>query len=132
MVVWEYKSTTREEATIYDAYVQLTTRYTRDIPELFKYNAFVVISDGVNNKIGSLFSPYEYFYAWRKVESSDKDSDGISSLLTMVQGLFRKDRLLSVVKDFIYMPDDSDNDTKIVLNYLLQRIVCEFITDITP
>ena len=39
--------------------------FRRDIPELFKYNAFVVISDGVNNKIGSLFSPYEYFYAWR-------------------------------------------------------------------
>ena len=42
--------------------------FRRDIPKLFKYNAFVVISDGVNNKIGSLFSPYEYFYAWRKVE----------------------------------------------------------------
>ncbi|MBR6061999.1 MAG: HsdR family type I site-specific deoxyribonuclease, partial [Spirochaetales bacterium] len=117
LVVLEFKSAIEENKTIEDAYKQLTVRYRRDIPELFKYNAFVVISDGVNNKIGSLFSPYEYFYAWRKVESSDKDSDGISSLLTMVQGLFRKDRLLSVVKDFIYMPDDSDNDTKIVCRY---------------
>lgn len=117
LVVLEFKSAIEENKTIEDAYKQLTVRYRRDIPELFKYNAFVVISDGVNNKIGSLFSPYEYFYAWRKVESSDKDSDGISSLLTMVQGLFRKDRLLSVVKDFIYMPDDCDNDTKIVCRY---------------
>jgi len=43
----------REEATIYDAFKQLTIRYRRDIPELFKYNAFCVISDGVNNKAGS-------------------------------------------------------------------------------
>ena len=39
-----------------DAYTQLTVRYRRDIPEIFKYNAFVVISDGANNKYGSLFS----------------------------------------------------------------------------
>ena len=41
VVVWEFKSTTREDATIHDAFTQITTRYTRDIPELFKYNAFV-------------------------------------------------------------------------------------------
>ncbi len=58
LVVFEFKSAIREEATIYDAYVQLTTRYKRDIPELFKYNAFYIISDGVNNKIGSFFAPY--------------------------------------------------------------------------
>ena len=39
-----------------DAYKQLTIRYRRDIPEIFKYNAFVVISDGANNKYGSFFS----------------------------------------------------------------------------
>ncbi|MEA3386713.1 MAG: type I restriction endonuclease, partial [Thermodesulfobacteriota bacterium] len=42
------------------AYVQLTTRYKRDIPELFKYNVFCIISDGVNNKAGSFFAPYEF------------------------------------------------------------------------
>ena len=83
----EFKSAIKENTTIEDAYKQLTVRYRRDIPELFKYNAFVVISDGVNNKIGSLFSPYEYFYAWRKVESTDKEVDGISSFITMVKEL---------------------------------------------
>ena len=117
LVVLEFKSAIKENTTIEDAYKQLTIRYRRDIPELFKYNAFVVISDGVNNKIGSLFSPYEYFYAWRKVESSDKDVDGISSLITMVKGLFRKDRLVKVVKDFVYFPDSSDKETKIVCRY---------------
>ena len=53
LVVFEFKSAIREEATIYDAWKQLTIRYSRDIPELFKYNAFCVISDGVNNKSGS-------------------------------------------------------------------------------
>ena len=117
LVVLEFKSAIKENTTIEDAYKQLTIRYRRDIPELFKYNAFVVISDGVNNKIGSLFSPYEYFYAWRKVESTDKEVDGISSLITMVKGLFRKDRLIKVIKDFVYFPDSSDKEVKIVCRY---------------
>ena len=72
VVVLEFKSAVKEETTIMDAYTQLTVRYCRDIPDLFKYNAFVVISDGVNNKYGSLFSPYDFFYAWRKDCSGKK------------------------------------------------------------
>lgn len=117
LVVLEFKSAIQENTTIMDAYRQLTIRYRRDIPELFKYNAFVVISDGVNNKCGSLFSPYEFFYAWRKIESDDKEVDGIDSLLAMMKGLFRKERLLSVVKNFIYFPDSGDKELKIVCRY---------------
>ena len=117
VVVLEFKSAVKENTTIMDAYTQLTVRYRRDIPELFKYNAFLVISDGANNKYGSFFAPYDFFYAWRKIESGDKELDGISSLVTMVSGLFRKDRLLAVIKDFVYFPDSSDKDTKIVCRY---------------
>ena len=117
VVVLEFKSAVKENTTIMDAYTQLTVRYKRDIPELFKYNAFIVISDGANNKYGSLFSPYDFFYAWRKVNPDDKELDGINSLVTMIQGLFRKDRLLAVIKDFIYFPDNSDKDLKIVCRY---------------
>ena len=117
VVVFEFKSAVREDTTIMDAYIQLTVRYKRDIPELFKYNAFVVISDGANNKYGSFFSPYDFFYAWRKIESDDKELDGINSLFTMVKGMFRKDRLTAVIKDFIYFPDNSDRDLKIVCRY---------------
>ena len=81
VVVFEFKSAVREDTTIMDAYTQLTVRYRRDIPELFKYNAFVVISDGANNKYGSFFSPYDFFYAWRKIEAADTELDGINSLL---------------------------------------------------
>lgn len=52
VVVLEFKSAVKEDTTIMDAYTQLTVRYRRDIPDLFKYNAFVVVSDGVNNKYG--------------------------------------------------------------------------------
>lgn len=117
VIVLEFKSAIREDTTIMDAYKQLTVRYRRDIPELFKYNAFIVISDGANNKYGSFFSPYDYFYAWRKINADDKDLDGINSLVTMVHGLFRKERLLSVIKDFIYFPDTSKKDVKIVCRY---------------
>ena len=117
VVVIEFKSAVKENTTILDAYKQLTVRYRRDIPELFKYNAFVVISDGMNNKYGSFFSPYNFFYAWRKIESEDTELDGINSLITMIKGLFRKDRLLSVIKDFVYFPDSSDKDLKIVCRY---------------
>ena len=114
VVVLEFKSAVKENTTIMDAYKQLTVRYRRDIPEIFKYNAFIVISDGANNKYGSFFSPYDFFYAWRKINSEDKELDGISSLVTMVKGMFRKDRLLAVMKDFVYFPDSSDKDIKIV------------------
>ena len=63
LVVLEFKSAVQENTTIANAYDQLTIRYKRDIPELFKYNAFVVISDGANNKYGSLFAKYDFFYA---------------------------------------------------------------------
>lgn len=117
VVVLEFKSAVKENTTIMDAYKQITIRYRRDIPELFKYNAFIVISDGANNKYGSFFSSYDFFYAWRKVNSEDKEFDGINSLVTMVQGLFRKERLLAVIKDFVYFPDNSDKDLKIVCRY---------------
>lgn len=117
LVLLEFKSAIREETTIYNAFEQITVRYRRDIPEVFRYNAFVVISDGVNSKFGSLFTPYEFFYAWRKVERSDKSVDGIDSLLTMIEGLFRKDRLLEVVRDYIFFPDSNRKETKIVCRY---------------
>jgi len=118
LVVFEFKSAIREEATIHDAYVQLTTRYQRDIPELFKYNAFCVISDGVNNKAGSFFAPYEFYYAWRKTDGSDLvEKDGINSLYTMIQGLFHQTRLLDVIRNFIYLPDTSRKEEKILCRY---------------
>ena len=117
LVVFEFKSAIREDATIYDAFKQLTIRYRRDIPELFKYNAFCVISDGANNKAGSFFAPYEFFYAWRRVAGLAKDVDGIDSMFTLIQGMFNKNRLRDIIRNFIYLPDNSKKEEKIVCRY---------------
>ncbi len=117
LVVFEFKSAIREEATIYTAFTQLTTRYRRDIPELFKYNAFCVISDGVNNKAGSFFAPYEFFYAWRKITGNEKEVDGINSMYSMIKGMFNRKRLIDIVHNFIYMPYKSKKEEKIVCRY---------------
>jgi type I restriction enzyme, R subunit len=118
LVVFEFKTAVREEATIHDAYIQLTIRYKRDIPELLKYNAFCVISDGVNNKVGSFFAPYEFFYAWRRVDENKLiEKDGIDSLYTMIQGLFNQKRLCDAIHHFIYFPDSSKKEEKIVCRY---------------
>lgn len=117
LVVIEFKSATRENATIYNAYEQLTIRYARDIPDLLKYNAFVVISDGANNKYGSIFADYDYFYSWRKIDDGVDEVDGINSLFSLIKGLFRKDRLVAVIKNFVFFPDQSSKELKIVCRY---------------
>jgi type I restriction enzyme R subunit len=117
LVVFEFKSAIREEATIFDAYNQLTVRYRRDIPELFKYNVFCVISDGINNKAGSFFAPYEFFYAWRRVAGLAKEVDGIDSMFTLIQGIFNRNRLRDIIRNFIYFPDSSKKNEKIVCRY---------------
>lgn len=118
VVVLEFKSAIKEDTTIHDAYVQITTRYMRDIPELFKYNCFAVISDGVNTKAGSIFADYEHFYSWRRVEASDRPVDGIAALDTMIQGMFRKERLYDIIQNFIYFPDtDNGKNIKVVASY---------------
>ncbi len=118
LVVFEFKSAIRENTTLHDAYKQLTTRYVRDIPELMKYNALCVISDGVNNKMGSMFADYEFFYTWEKVTGNESAGrDGIDSLHTMLQGLFDQRRLRQVLRHFIYFPDVSKAEQKIVCRY---------------
>ena len=117
LVVFEFKTAIEVNCTIYNAYRQLTVRYNRDIPELFKYNAFCVISDGVNTKAGSFFAPYEFFYAWRRIAGLAKDVDGIDSMFTLIQGMFYKDRFRDIVRNFIFIPDTSKHNEKIVCRY---------------
>ena len=118
VVVMEFKSAIKEDTTIHDAYVQITTRYMRDIPELFKYNCFAVISDGVNTKAGSIFADYEHFYSWRRKEGDERPSDGIDSLDTLIQGMFKPSTLFELIHNFIYFSDkDSGKNIKVVASY---------------
>lgn len=117
LVVFEFKTAIRENCTVHHAYEQLTICYKRSIPELFKYNAFCIISDGVNNKSGSFFAPYEFFYSWRKTGLSKIEVDGINSMYSMLDGMFDKDTLRDIIRNFIYMPDSSGKDEKILCRY---------------
>ena len=117
IAICEFKSAVEEDTTIYDAWEQITIRYCRDIPKLMKYCFLSVISDGANTRMGSIFTPYQYYYAWNKANDEDKVANGISSLLTMIKGAFAKDRVLPLIRDFVFYPDDSPKNEAIVCRY---------------
>ena len=117
VAIFEFKSAIAEDATIYDAWKQITIRYCRDIPRLMKYCFLSVICDGANTRMGSIFTPYEYYYAWNKANDTDKVSNGISSLLTLIKGAFAKERIIPLLRDFVFYPDDSQTKEAIVCRY---------------
>ena len=117
IAICEFKTAIEEDKTTHDAWKQITIRYCRDIPKLMNYCFLSVVSDGANTKMGSIFTPYEYYYAWNKANDTDKVSNGISSLLTMIEGAFAKDRLIPLLRDFVYYPDDSKKSEAIVTRY---------------
>ena len=117
IAICEFKTTIEEDTTIYDAWEQITIRYYRDIPKLMRYCFLSVISDGANTRMGSIFTPYQYYYSWNKANDTDKVSNGISSLFTMIKGAFAKNRVLSLLRDFVFYPDDSAENEAIVCRY---------------
>lgn len=117
IAICEFKAAIEEGKTTHNAWEQITIRYCRDIPKLMKYCFLSVVSDGANTKMGSIFTPYEYYYAWNKANDTDKVSNGISSLLTMIAGAFAKNRILPLLRDFVYYPDDSKKSEAIVTRY---------------
>ena len=118
--VIELKSPTDEKATIEKAWEQINIRYWRDIPHLLHYCPLACISDGVKTRLGTVRTPYEHFYAWRRVEDGDKVSTGaFDELMTMVKGVYRPDRFLEIFRDYIYFQDAIyDGDEK--------EIVCRY------
>lgn len=118
VVVLEFKTIIEEEITIHDAYKQLTIRYRRDIPELMKYNVFCIISDGVNNKAGTIFSPYEFYYGWNKITGKEEKAlVGIDTTTSIVHGMLDKGRLVDIIHHFVLFPDNSKSEAKILARY---------------
>lgn len=117
LAIFEFKAAIKEETTIYDAWKQIHIRYNRDIPVLTKYSFLSVLSDGANTKMGSIFTPYEYYYSWNKANDEEKVSNGVSALLTMIDGAFARDRLVAILQDFIYYPDSDKKEKAIVTRY---------------
>ena len=117
VTIFEFKTAIEEDKTIHDAWEQIHIRYYRDIPKLLKYCCMSVISDGANTKLGTIFSKYKYFYSWNKANEKDKVSNGISLLFTMIEGVFSKERILQIIRDFIFYPDVSEKEEAIICRY---------------
>ena len=118
--VIELKNPTDANTTIYDAWEQINIRYWRDIPGLLHYCPLACISDGVKTRLGTVRTPYEHFYAWRRVENGDKVSTmPFDELETMVSGVYRPERFLEIFRDYVYFQDENyDSDEK--------EIVCRY------
>lgn len=120
LCIIELKNPADANATIYDAYEQITIRYWRDIPHLLHYCPLACISDGVKTRLGTVRTPYEHFYAWRRVNDGDKVSTlPFDELETMVKGVYAPERFLEIFRDYIYFQDseyDSD-EREIVCRY---------------
>lgn len=102
----ELKNPTDPDATIANAYEQIHTRYRRDIPHLIRYTALSVLSDGSNTRLGTTYTPYEHYYAWKKVNNADEAAkDGLPQLQTLIAGAFAPKRYLQLLRDFVYFPD---------------------------
>lgn len=116
----ELKNPADANATIYDAWEQITLRYWRDIPHLLHYCPLACISDGVKTRLGTVRTPYEHFYAWRRVNDGDQLSTlPFAETETMIKGVYAPERFLEIFRDYIYF-QDSIYDSKEV------EIVCRY------
>ncbi len=102
--VIELKNAADEDATTWDAYQQLQT-YQAEIPSLLAYNEALVISDGVQARIGSLGAGWEWFKPWRTITGENLAETHLPELQVVVEGVFEKRRFLDLLRYFIVFED---------------------------
>jgi type I restriction enzyme R subunit len=101
--------------SLVDAYRDNIRDYKDTIPKLFWYNLGIVISNGIENKFGSLTAPFEYFNEWKKVDS-EVDAPK-TDLPTLISGLCHKERLMDIFENFILFDESKSDIRKIVPRY---------------
>jgi len=111
LVVIELKNAVDENATIYTAFKQIQT-YKDAIPTLFTYNGFVVISDGLEAKAGTISSGYSRFMSWKSVDGTKEASHLVSELETLINGMLNKKTLLDLIRHFIVFEKTKREDLK--------------------
>lgn len=116
LVVMELKSASNEEVGISEAYNQVQT-YKSSIPSLFTYNSFMVISDGVNARAGTLTADAERYMMWRTIDGSDVAPSTVPQLEVLIKGMFEKKRLMDIIKHFVLFQTDGEKVTKILAGY---------------
>jgi len=107
LVLIELKNAVDENATVWSAYQQLQT-YKAELPTLFTYNALLVISDGVEARIGTLTAGKEWFKPWRTISGESIAGPHMPELQVMLEGVFDKRRLLDMLGYFIVFEDSGD------------------------
>lgn len=100
LVVIELKNPADEQATVNSAFRQIET-YKNTIPTLFHYNGFIVISDGLEAKAGSISSGFSQFMAWKSIDGRKDESRMISQMETLIKGMLNKKTLLDIIRHFI-------------------------------
>lgn len=115
LVVIELKSAVREDATIHEGYLQIKT-YQDIIKPLFHYNAFSIISDGVNARFGAITADYDRYMQWKQVDrhSSIVDEAHIAQIGTLLKGLLHRERLLDIIRNFTFF---AGGKAKIIAGY---------------
>ena len=109
LAVIELKNPTDEKATILTAFRQIQT-YKQQIPALFTYNEALVISDGLEARIGALTADTEWFLPWRTIEGENEAPSTELALEVLIKGAFEKQRFLSYLKHFIVF-EETEGDT---------------------
>ena len=107
LVVVELKSTVREDVKIIDGYNQLKGYQEVHIPTLFYYNQFMIVSDGVQARAGTITSPWSRFSEWKKIKADDEVTEKMPTHKTLFYGMLRKDRLLDIINNYILWSEDS-------------------------
>jgi type I restriction enzyme R subunit len=116
LAAMELKNLADEGVDITDAYNQLQT-YKETIPSLFVYNEAMVISDGINARIGSLTADEDRFMFWRTIDGDELAPMAMPQLEVLIKGVFDKTRLLDIVRHFILFQTDGGNLYKILAGY---------------
>ena len=111
LAVIELKNPADEQATIRHAFNQLQT-YKGDIPSLFACNELMIISDGLDARMGTLTAGYDRFMPWRTVEGMEVAPKGRLELEVLLKGVFQKRRLLDLILNFVVFDDDGSTLTK--------------------
>lgn len=120
LCIIELKNPADDKATVYDAWEQINKRYWRDIPHLLHYCPLACISDGVKTRLGTVRTPYEHFYAWRRVNDGDKVSTmPFAETETMIKGVYSPERFIEIFRDYIYFQDRiyDSSEMEIVCRY---------------
>jgi type I restriction enzyme R subunit len=110
LVVIELKNSADENATVKSAFKQLQT-YKQTIPSLFAYNGFMVISDGLEAKSGSLSAGFSRFMAWKSSDGNVEASPLIGQLETLINGMLDKSTLLDLIRHFIVFEKSKKEDS---------------------